>query len=504
MQPKEGSSVKNSAQASSDENQSAAAEGANARRYKAPVVDRSRVVSRPVSKVQVKDPREFQIGQIRRRFAPTEESGNEGTVFHIKMAPSDPDFPYEIEHVLCSLTVPSSYPEGRPSIRVTNKELKRGFQLNIERGFHEIVISNSDATLLGLFNRLDKELETLLSKEMAETVKFIRPERQVPELPIAPPAIVPRQETLIIPQEVRPVFTSEQKNQAQKKRQVEVRQITARLGRLNGFVQHTDGVTFTLPFQPLKKDTLLVSLQKQSNFRLIVPEMYNLHPARIELHGNTGAEAKQLEDSFRERAKTNPDLTLLAHVNYLSQHAHTMSIPKAPAETASSAPLPVVDTPQTNEATDTATPSSPQGGVALPGKGHVHFIPRPPEWGHAAEEDDDDGWSSDESLSTDQEEGSEEDSLEEHTDAHAPSMAAERGILLSFPGLELHSIELLELVSLNITVKCDRCKDTTDISRLRNNTAGDHTGMKEERCKKCANSLAAGELIPRQVLHAQG
>jgi hypothetical protein len=59
------------------------------------------------------------------------------------MSPSDPDFPYEIEALECTLLVPKTYPEsGRPSLRALNKDIPRGFQINIEKGF-EIICAES-------------------------------------------------------------------------------------------------------------------------------------------------------------------------------------------------------------------------------------------------------------------------------------------------------------------------------------------------------------------------
>lgn len=474
-------------------------------RHMVPVVDKSRIVSRPISKVQAEDPREFQIGQLRRRFSPTEESSKAGTVFHLKLTPSDPDFPFEMEHVFYSLTVPSLYPHGsEPSIRVTNKELKRGFQINIERGFAELAASHPDATLLGLLNRLDKELETLLSKDMAETVKFIRPEREqelhrsvaTVAAPLPPPP--PRNTT--VRKEAPKVFSSEQKLQAQAKRQSDMRQVVARLGRLGGFVQHADGVTFTLPLQPLKRDALPISLQKQSSVRLIVPELYNLDPPRIELPDNASAEARQLEDAFMERARLHPSTSLLAQINYLSQHTHIMAASQLPMVPA---PPTAIDIVQQGDTDDATARTSLRLDSKPTEKGHIHVIPRPPEWSNG--DGDEEQWSSDESILAD-EESTEDEASEEDADTltnQMPMIASERGILVSFPGLELYSVELLELISLNITVKCDRCKDVIDILRLRHNATGEHSGMKEESCKKCANNLAVGMLALLQTLEFQ-
>lgn len=464
----------------------------------------SLVVSRPVSKLQSEDPREFELGQLRRRFNPREELSNDGTVLYLKMAPSDPDFPFEIAELLCTLTVPPGYPaDNNPRIRVTNVELKRGFQVNVERGFADLVRSSPGATLLGLFNRLDKQLEMLLSKEMAETMKIMLPGKQQPTskatispLPTTSLQSVP---TTSLPSRPppphvpAPSFTQEQKFEAASKRQAEVRQVVARLGRQTGFIQHADGVTLTMPFQPIKKESLPVALRNQRTMHLIVPEIYPLTPARIELLDNSSAEARQVEQGFAERAKTHPNNALLAQVNYLSLHTAIMAVTHEAAVPSNNPAFSASRTYQ-EQSTDPAVAVAQDVHDTVTEKSHVIRIARPPEWDV---DDSDTDLSSDDSLISEGEDSQDDVEIdttgkEDNTTSMSVNVPAERGILLSFPGLELYSIELLELVSLSITVRCDRCKDVTDVLRLRNNSTGDNTGMKDASCKKCANNLSAG------------
>ncbi|CAD0100939.1 unnamed protein product [Aureobasidium mustum] len=456
-----------------------------------PQVDRSKVVSRPTPKTEKEDPRVFQMGQIRRRFAPMEESLPDATLLKFKLAPSDPDFPFDLPFLECSLTIPLSYPQAKPSLRITNPEMPRGFQLNVERGFDQVVVDSPNATLLGVFNRLDKQLETLLSGEKADTVKIIRntprPEPQTQPLPAARAPKL-QQEVATRSTERTPSFTTEQKLQAEKKRQADIRQLVARLGRLPGFIQSSDDISFTIPFQPTKKMMLPEALQNQKSIRLVVPKLYNLHLPRIEVNGNNDAAARVLEQSFQERVKSESGLNLLAHINYLTQHAHTMSIARAPTN--------VSDAQEKSEElprADIVVPRSAQPPTAVvdqaSDKAHIHVIPRPPEWNTNGP----DGWSSDDSYSYDSGDETEEEDADQPEEPTAnASGLAERGIMLSFPNLELYGCELLELVSLSITVKCERCKDLLDVQRLRNNTKGDSTGMRDEICKKCANTLAIG------------
>lgn len=455
-----------------------------------PRVDQSKVVSRPVTKTEKEDPRVFQMGQLRRRFAPTEEQLQDAILFKFRLAPSDPDFPFDLPFLDCSLTIPLSYPQTKPALRITNSEMPRGFQLNVERGFDQIIAESPNATLLGVFNRLDRQLETLLSGEKADTVKIVRntprAETQVQPRPAAQ-APKPQQTVTTRKSEVAPSFTSEQKLQAEKKRQADIRQLVARLGRLPGFVQSSDDISFTLPFQPTKK--VPEAFRNQKVIRLVVPQLYNLHFPRIEVIGNHDPAARVLEQSFQERVKSETSLTLLAHINFLTQNAHTMSAAREPVDVRKGQVQPE-EAPKAEVVVPVLAPPPGTTTNQDSDRPHVHVIPRPPEWNI---NDGPDGWSSDDSYSYDSgDETEEEDGDHQEQPPANTSGLAERGIMLSFPSLELYGCELLELVSLSITVKCERCKDLLDVQRLRNNTKGDASGMRDEICKKCANTLAVG------------
>ena len=202
----------------------------------------SRVVSKPVPQAQILDPREFQLGQIRRRFSPKETVQNGGALLKFNIVPSDPDFPFEMTALECLLSVPLTYPETKPSLKVGNKDIPRGFSFNIEEGFDGLVKERPRATLLELMKLLDKNLEFFLSAPKAETVKFV-PNKDTRHLGTVPsrsvePAIVPptmdmasRNVNISLPQPVR-TFTPNERAEASKRRESETRQLEARMGRM--------------------------------------------------------------------------------------------------------------------------------------------------------------------------------------------------------------------------------------------------------------------------------
>ncbi|KAI9666036.1 MAG: hypothetical protein M1821_003971 [Bathelium mastoideum] len=467
--------------------------GTQGRQYNADPVSRDRVVQRPVPQRQIESPREFQIGQIRRRFAPSEQSDGDALALTFKMTPSDPDFPFDIAALECKLSVPSTYPDsGPPRLRVLNREMGRGYQINVENGFDNLFLSNPKATLLGLMNRLDQQLERLLSMEKAETVKLISNTRVAgPRTAVTQQlaqSTQPDASIASIPSE--PQYTSEQKQQAQLKRETDVRQLEARLGRFPLFAKHSDGISFTVPVEPRKRSDLPVPLQAIKQVNLIVPVLYNLQPCRIELEGVSKGAGANVEEAFGQKARDNRDATILSLINNLTQNMHIMAT-TVPEDNSTENSNILQSGLSQNQPLPDESPTLPlKVGDNQDDRSHIKIIPRPPEWTTAGEDSDSSSsiFTSDSDYESD---GEEDGSGDEDTTADAPK-TTERGIMMSFPFLELHGVELLELVLLSITVKCERCKSSMDIKNLKNNANGDPSGMRSESCKKCAIPLQTG------------
>lgn len=470
------------------------------RTYQAPAVDSSRVVQRP--RPQSEDPRTFQLGQIQRRFKPEVSEDDEASTVVFKMAPSDPDFPYEIESLECSLVVPKTYPEtGKPSLRILNKDIPRGFQINIERGYDLIRSAAPEATLLGLMNRLDRQLESILSGEIAETIKIVahrgpRPDSVPAERKALSAAPAPAEPAPKPPQPPLPTFSFQQRSDAQAKRQTNARQLEARFGRLQSFFKAADGFSYTLPLDSPKRAAWPIPLQSIRAFTLLLPELYPLEPSTILLN-NDSAEARNVEQAFKTRSAAGLDATLTQQVNYLTQHVKDLAIEETSSISETSVPsssqgptLPVAES-------SSYSPPQAKPLADEDDRSHIKVIPRPPEWAAGGDQDGTDSDSEDYSYDSGDET---EDSTHTDIETQPASAPAERGILLSFPHLELHGIELMEVTTLNITVKCERCKDISDIERLRNNTQSDASGMREHSCKKCANALAVG--FRADLIHA--
>ncbi|OCL07203.1 hypothetical protein AOQ84DRAFT_342149 [Glonium stellatum] len=478
--------------------------------FVAPAVDTARIAHRPIPPAQIDDPRGFQLSQIRRRFSPREQDDSNGTVLTFQMRPSDPDFPFDIDALDCLLRVPFDYPEsGKPSLTVNNPNMERGYQINVERGFDTIVANARASTLLNHMNALDKQLETLLVAQKADTIKIV-PNFRKQEKPLS--ELAPKNELPYLsataaesppsPSNTPVTYSGEQKAQAQSRREAETRQLESRLGRLPKFTKSKDGLEYTVPIEPRKRSELPEDLKAISTINLIVPTLYNLEKCRIELNGVDGEAKMNVEKAFQERALHYPQLTLTNHINYLSQNMLTMAASKenTKLEITRNVPQPQ---PQPTEAQGLSNPSLSSGRSALPpyevpDRAHIVTIPRPPEWDTADNdvEDTDDSSESYTDESCEEEEEGEAGASDKKPQNTISASTPERGILVSFPQMELYGIELLELVTISITIKCDRCKDTMDVANIKDagklDGLGTRSGTRAEICKKCAIPLGIG------------
>ncbi|KAJ5759308.1 hypothetical protein N7520_006464 [Penicillium odoratum] len=480
---------------------------------------------RPVSKAEQKDPREFQLNQLRRRFQPKETTDSNGSILEFGLAPSDPDFPFELDKLQCVLHVPKSYPDkGRPTLKVTNPEMEAAYQANVARGFNDIVDftlrTNGRGVLLNWLNSLDKQLEKLLTTlERGPKLTFVAnlgdgtaskgpaqtnpgPQRQV-ELPVLPKAVPVNAAKPVTPLKApvtRITYTAAQKFQAEKRRSTEAKQLEARLGRLPLFQKRSDN-SFVIPIQPNKKDRLPGQLQALKTVKLLVPQLYPLENSTIEIQGIDKPEARSVENGFAEWVSKNSQLNLVSQINYLASNMHNFAktpLPEVAEYSQHEYPQPTIDTvSDEQDVSPEKEPSNPVEGGEDPDRPHLHVIPRPMEW--SVPDHNNEGDETDDSSF---EEDSEEDE-EDSSDGGAPVPVAidtpGRGVALSFPFLELYGIELLELMYLAITIKCERCKESMDIKNVPNLTDPKNS-PKVESCRKCANSMSIG--FRKQLMHS--
>ncbi|KAH8887689.1 hypothetical protein GQ53DRAFT_784266 [Thozetella sp. PMI_491] len=444
-------------------------------------VPAARVVVKPVPRSQAKDTRVYQLEQLRRRYSPKESTLENGdTLLLFKLTPSDPDFPFDLDYLECNLRIPTHYPKRPAQLQVKNSNIPRGFSINIERGWDRLVQERRGATLLSLTNALDKNLEAFLSEEKAETVKLtifkdtrhMEAEEAAITETTAPskPAVVRK------PYVPEPSFTKDEIADAKARRAQETKQLEARMGRLATYHKSSDGIVYTLPLEPKRRAALPVGLQSVQSVQLIIPLLYPLQPLRVLLNDAESKDAEGVEELFTKKATEQRQMALTSHINYLSTNLHVLAKEAQKLAKALDAEQPAEEATNLEVAVTHAMHS-----VALnEDRGHIHTIPRPPEWafGHESGSSDEDYTDED-----DEEGGAAVGALEADKPVMPATQIVEKGTAMSFPSIELHGIELLQVSVLALTVKCERCKTLNDITGLKDNVE------KQGSCKKCASAF---------------
>ncbi|KAI1768579.1 hypothetical protein GGR53DRAFT_477569 [Hypoxylon sp. FL1150] len=467
----------------------------------------SHVVSKPIPESQSQDPRKYQLNQMKKRYSPKQNTLQDGTTnLQFQLKPSDPDFPFELEYLECELQVPASYPEKVPVLRVKNKDIPRGFAVNIERGWMKLVQENQTSTLLALTNALDKNLEAFLSERKTETVTLLSfkdtrhidssasvlgetssPKDQAPpKLKAAPETRKP-----YIPEES---FTEQEICAARARRPQEIRQLEARMSRMPHYQKSADGVVYTLPLEPRRRAELPVALQRVQSVQLIIPLLYPLQPLKVLLNDVESKDAEALEEIFAARTAQLKQISLTSHMNYLAQNIHMMAKQAAAARKQAEIPQPQDTSRDTTGNEYQEASASVAAGEE--GKSHIHVIPRPPEWGfgdesgESSDSDDSDDWDSEDES----DDGGAAIDMGSGSISSGMAQTVERGTAMSFPTIELHGIELLQVAILNLSVKCERCRTFNDITGLRPAEA-----EKQSSCKKCATAFTAA--FRREFVH---
>ncbi|KAF3171512.1 hypothetical protein TWF751_006245 [Orbilia oligospora] len=480
-----------------------------------PVVDPSKVVRRPApageSNPEVR--RKNEINQLKRRWGDLfQEVDQEHGMYRLELKQSE-DFPYDLDALRVELSIPQEYPKADaegPSIKVLNEDVPKGHQFNIERGFSNLVRSASKTTrLLDLINNLDKRLEEFLSSEKAATFKIVpnigavvqevakldvndhqlQITEPAPQVSQAPPK----------PELPKPIYTEAQREAARARRALETRQLEARLRQSPVFWKNSIGTIYKVPLEPRMKAMLPAGLLLLNSVDLKVPELYPLEPCKIVFDRNFPESITTgIERGFLKRALEKPEVSLMAQLNYLAQNIHNMieTVPEEPPQRpiVEVKPIPKV-APEAGPSTE--TPTSP---VVLE-KPRIIIIEktRPPEW------ELEDFESDSEEVSSSEEEEKEElaessQNLQQDSDVAAPVFVSsiERGTSISFPDIKLKNIELLELKTVNLTMKCTRCKTVADINNIKAKE-NKHSRPKLLGCEKCSSVI--GIDFRREFIH---
>ncbi|KAF8951343.1 hypothetical protein BGZ52_012335 [Haplosporangium bisporale] len=503
--------------------------------------------------------RAFEISQLESRFGSTfvklpANRALDEDCFELKIVPSDPDFPYEIEALHVRLYIPKSYPDTPCSLDVLNKDIPIGFSTNLERGFKEAVVKQK-RSLLAHLNWLDVNMEQLLQKPPAPTIRFVghgnnstgnsptlrtltpptpkpapKPAQSSPK-PVETPPPPPPPARAPEPAPVRKVFTAEQIEQAKGQRQQQWNQIQA---RFRATVQTISSTEVQISLEVVQKG-MPVKWEGPLWMNILVPATYPLEPCEIRLKEdghNPEIElwrARNVEEGFRKTVAAMPQLSLFQLLNQLNRDLKDlMNLPEPVAKPART-PAPIVGGVSHSMSTlSVSSKAEPSGSSTVPQPmekdRQVVYIDRPQKQRNFAqdqdqgaltsEDDDDDENDEDEEIDSEEESdetaqdsssGEEELDEEDVTSTSGPSndTAPKRGIEIRMPDLKLEHISLLYCRSLNLLVRCNRCKSLIDLPELAPDD-GQNTKVDKRKWKTCdtCQSLLGGH-FRTEYIHIQ-
>ncbi|KAI5778368.1 hypothetical protein EDC01DRAFT_622743, partial [Geopyxis carbonaria] len=483
-------------------------------------------IKRPTSDFMSENPRQFEIAQVCRRFRCVPEAGDSSgsTKLSIVLKPSDPDFVYDIASLKIWLYIPLEYPsEGLPYLVVRNQEIPVGFRVNIERGFSELARKYQGQSVLNVLKMLDNGLEGILSGEKAATVKIVSNTGSGALSPTAHVKASPVQQfggsTFVpIKNGIKQVAadhhnalhfqivdsakgpTDEERARAHSRRSREVRQLEARMKPSPVFSAFADGCTFVLPLDPPNRHLLPVSLQPIKSVRMVVPLNYNMKPAYIEFPGFPNDIQERVGREFERYLTRTPKVTLTAAVNVLRCKLSQWAIEEKETPVSYEAVDGSINT--TSEERQNVLPVGKQvANLDEDSKSHIHVIPRPPEWSQLLDNNDySGGESNSEDLDGDEDSEIEfDDTSGENSGKLNGSSFAEKGTSLTCPGTQMLGISLLEVSSLNLIVKCARCKMEMGIDNLKGTLPDTQVQPRAFRCDQCSDIIGVG--FRKQLVH---
>ncbi len=241
-----------------------------------------------------------------------------------------PTFPTSWITWTASVRVPPAYPQAPPTLSIRNRDVPRGFGINIEKGWDRLVAEMRGATLLALTNALDRRLGVVPGRAKGRDGQGDH---------------LQRHETR---GRVRD-FGSSRFQSAGARAGAEglcaggvVQQgaggrgesatgardaaAEARLGRDRLYQRSSDGVVYTLPLQPGRRAQLPAGTAGgqivPADRAVAVPAAGGTDPAQRRRVARRGADRGR---PFAEKAAAQQQMSLTSHVNYLAQNLHQLA-----------------------------------------------------------------------------------------------------------------------------------------------------------------------------------
>jgi uncharacterized CHY-type Zn-finger protein len=469
---------------------------------KRPVRMHPRNPNRAVQKPKPKDARLTEINQLKKGY-PSLRASEDNTVFSVSMKPSDPDFPFELEYLQFDLYVPTDYPKTAPYISVKNTDIPKGYSGNVEVGFREIAQANlGKLTLMNMTLQLDKRLEEFLMRDKLDTIKIIRGSASAGEKKKTDSKEKPKTSGAAAEEKKRspafnPLTTSTfVPSHVKQERERQVQMMKHRLKDKSVlFSDAADGTTFAVTiFTPETSQILPSELFGSFRVLLYIPSSYGVTAARITIPDVDDVCARNVEENFNHKAEeVKSAWSLLALLNYLSVEIEQLILPPQEVKVYAEQQR-EDDAEQLQQANEQSEKQQIRGLGSLTEEEKQRILQQ--TTGEKAQHKQETEGEENE-LTNDQQDHEHAEQTE--SPLQLPPLSP-RGTALYLPGLQLSNIDYLECQSLNIVVKCTRCKSYNDLMNIASAPYGRESKPVGVSCSKCNHTLAAA--FRKDIIHA--
>ncbi|KAJ1854146.1 hypothetical protein LPJ73_002525 [Coemansia sp. RSA 2703] len=447
------------------------------------------------------------------------------TAFAVEMPPSDPDFPYDVSRLYFAYIVPLLYPPHRtsdplPTIQIANKNIPLGVKRNIEVAFTKHVRASLTLaveqesldqmpSLVEYVEWLDQSLERLMQMKPAPTIKFssfgpsaAKPATAAPAAQTMPSNASSRPESRVsaassvaasvTPPSSRPAVARPQPRlpasqpsgaEESSRRLFELSQLERRFRSSYKVLANSDptDTLVSIDIAPTDPDIQPLDITQFTAVISVSPEYPN-RPLTLSIDpelvlGRKGkpsswrpVEGRQpyidhVCAQFAARAAQFPETSILHHLNWLDRQLVTLfSTPPPPPSTQNPS------VPEKNTLQNTPTPSKPgifdstdpekpwiktitRAEAGLPDAVASMTLADSDHQADTASESEDNGSASDGS----------------HHEDESPSVFSKplrRGTEIRFGRITMNNISLLHCHSLNLTVRCARCKGMVELKGI--------------------------------------
>ncbi|KAK9476746.1 hypothetical protein V1514DRAFT_284622, partial [Lipomyces japonicus] len=412
-------------------------------------------------------------------------------VLKLAFAPSDPDFPFDLEQLQAWITVPVTYPSEPPIVSVKNADIPRGYALNIEHGFVNQILPEllNVGTLLDMIHELDRRLEEFLKAEKRPTIKFVKHSQK--------PGVDSKSSNSALddwgvnlsaltisssPDSITEQYSNEDLSVAASRRAQELRQVQVRIPGTQIITDNSRFSTVTVPFKFPSGIDLPSEFETITTCQFHVPSLYNLEPYQLVLAVDDPV-GTIIELNFNRHVDLNREFSLFAGINYLTQNLEALLI--APEKESSNVTVAhgwdrILEPENDDEYTE-----PPEWADEYEHDEEFKFYDNENEQGSRCLEED-----SDDEPESNVDDASDDARKNLNNESQVPS----RAISVSLPGIQLVNISILECTALSLVVRCVRCKTEAEFRNLTT------VAQVSEPCTKC-HLLMTGLIVKTEFIH---